>query len=113
MAGVGDVDGEGDSRRKEGCSWSSCVVAMVAGVRILRFDRGVGDLPLIVLFQTLTRNQLKVQQSRASKKVIGSAPQQLRNSLQDELSRLLWKVVIPFCFEDRTVRGWRSDIHAG
>jgi hypothetical protein len=29
IAGVGEVEGEGDSRRKEGCSRRSCVVAMV------------------------------------------------------------------------------------
>lgn len=30
IAGVGDADGDGDSRRNEGCPGSSSVVAMVA-----------------------------------------------------------------------------------
>lgn len=29
-AGGGDADGEGESRWREGCSWDSCVLAMIA-----------------------------------------------------------------------------------
>jgi hypothetical protein len=47
MAGVGDVDGEGDSRRKEGCSWSSWPVA-IFGVPRLYYD--AGDLPAYINF---------------------------------------------------------------
>lgn len=32
IAGVGDVEGDGDSLRKEGCARSSCDVAMTANV---------------------------------------------------------------------------------
>lgn len=49
MAGVGDVEGEGDSRRNEGCSWSSCVVAILAVVRDSkirqRYWRSAADSP--------------------------------------------------------------------
>lgn len=45
MAGVGEVEGDGDSRRKEGCSRSSCVVAILADwVRVFPTNYSVWDI---------------------------------------------------------------------
>jgi hypothetical protein len=34
IAGVGDVDGDGDSLRNDGCSLSACVAAIFADIRV-------------------------------------------------------------------------------
>jgi hypothetical protein len=34
IAGVGDVDGDGDSLRNDGCSRSSCVAAIFVDIRV-------------------------------------------------------------------------------
>ena len=34
IAGVGDVEGDGDSLRNDGCSLSSCVAAIFADIRV-------------------------------------------------------------------------------
>lgn len=47
IAGVGDVEGEGDSLRKDGCALSAGVVAMIANVVLFKVDC-VGADPLVV-----------------------------------------------------------------
>jgi hypothetical protein len=46
IAGVGDVEGDGDSLRKEGCALSSGVAAMIANVVWFEVDYAVPD-PLL------------------------------------------------------------------
>jgi hypothetical protein len=38
IAGVGDVEGDGDSLRKDGCALSAGVVAMIANVVLFKVD---------------------------------------------------------------------------
>jgi hypothetical protein len=47
IAGVGDVEGDGDSLRKDGCALSAGVVAMIANVVLFKVDY-VGADPLVV-----------------------------------------------------------------
>ena len=47
IAGVGDVEGDGDSLRKDGCALSSGVVAMIANVVLFEVNY-VGADPLVV-----------------------------------------------------------------
>lgn len=47
IAGVGDVEGDGDSLRKDGCALSSGVVAMIANVVLFKVNY-VGADPLVV-----------------------------------------------------------------
>jgi len=47
IAGVGDVEGDGDTLRKHGCSLSSGVVAMIANGLVFLVDYAVDD-PLVV-----------------------------------------------------------------
>jgi len=47
MAGVGDVEGDGDSLRKDGCALSSGVATMIANAVWFEVDYAVVD-PLLV-----------------------------------------------------------------
>lgn len=47
IAGVGDVEGDGDSLRKDGCALSSGVVAMIANTVLFEVDYAGVD-PLVV-----------------------------------------------------------------
>lgn len=47
IAGVGDVEGDGDSLRKDGCALSPGVVAMIANVVLFKVNY-VGADPLVV-----------------------------------------------------------------
>jgi hypothetical protein len=43
IPGVGDVEGDGDSLRKDGCALSSGVVAIIANVVLFEVDYAVAD----------------------------------------------------------------------
>jgi hypothetical protein len=57
IAGVGDVEGDGDSLRKEGCSLSSGIVAMIANGLVFPVDYAVFD-PLVACASFKTRVML-------------------------------------------------------
>jgi hypothetical protein len=60
IAGVGDVEGDGDSLRKDGCALSSGVVAMIAKVVLFEVDY-VGVDPLVVCASQKAGAALKIE----------------------------------------------------